>query len=271
MFQISGGITFPIAVLPVRTENRKRATENGEMPVNQTVFNAHRIQSVFRKTGFATLWTLTHIEQTLHSVVQQNPRERVEIKSLVTQSKNWHYIELSRYNQLCLFTFEDDVAAPDECVKNSLSHAYKRARYTSLARPRAPRAMFPFLIRLILSALALLGIAKISGGAIAISSFTAALLAALILGLVNAFIKPILEFVAQALTLPLSCLTLGLWSLVLSWIINGLMFWFVASFVEGFSVKSFGAALLGALALSLVNALASGLVGGKPRRNRNER
>ena len=122
--------------------------------------------------------------------------------------------------------------------------------------------MFSFLIRLVISALALLGIAKISGGAIAISSFSAALIAALVLGLVNAFIKPVLEFIAQALTLPLSCLTLGLWSLLLSWIINGLMFSLVASFV-GIGVANFGAAMLGALALSIVNALASGLVGGK--------
>ena len=131
--------------------------------------------------------------------------------------------------------------------------------------------MLSFLIRLVISALALLGIAKISGGAIAISSFSAALIAALVLGLVNAFIKPILEFVAQALTLPLSCVTLGLWSLVLSWLINGLMFYVVAGFVDGFSVKNFGAALLGALALSIVNAVASGLVKERGQARRRER
>ena len=128
--------------------------------------------------------------------------------------------------------------------------------------------MFSFLIRLVISALALLGIAKLSGGAIAVAGVGDALVAALILGLVNAFIKPVLEFVAQTLTLPLSCVTLGLWSLLLSWLINGLTFYAVAAVVAGFNVKSFGAALLGALAMSVVNAVASGLVGDRKRDKR---
>ncbi len=127
--------------------------------------------------------------------------------------------------------------------------------------------MLSFLIRLAISALALLGIANLSGGAIAVSSLGDALIAALVLGLVNAFIKPVLEWIAQALTLPLSCLTLGLWSLLLSWLINGLTFYGVAAVVDGFNVKSFGAALLGALAMSVVNALASGLVGDGKKKN----
>ena len=131
--------------------------------------------------------------------------------------------------------------------------------------------MFSFLIRLVISALALLGIAKISGGAIAVTSIGPALIAALALGIANAFVKPILEFVAQALTLPLSCLTLGLWSLLLSWIINGLMFLGVAKVVDGFEVKGLGAAMLGALALSLVNSVASGLVGDSKRDKGNKR
>ena len=121
--------------------------------------------------------------------------------------------------------------------------------------------MFSFLIRLVISALALLGIANLSGGAISVSSIGDALIAALALGLANAVIKPVLEFIAGALTLPLSCITLGLWNLVLAWLINGLMFLGVAKVVDGFNVKSFGAAMLGALAMSVVNALASGLVG----------
>ena len=128
--------------------------------------------------------------------------------------------------------------------------------------------MFSFLIRLVISALALLGIANLSGGAIAVASVGDALIAAIILGLVNAVIKPILEFVAQTLTLPLSCITLGLWSLLLSWLLNGLTFYAVAAVVDGFNVKNFGAAFLGALALSIVNALASGLVKDRGRDNR---
>ena len=131
--------------------------------------------------------------------------------------------------------------------------------------------MFSFLIRLVISALALLGIANLSGGAIAVDSIGDALIAALILGLVNAVIKPILEFVAQTLTLPLSCITLGLWSLILSWLINGLTFYAVAAVVDGFNVKNFGAALLGALALSVVNALASSLVKDRKGDNRIQR
>ena len=120
--------------------------------------------------------------------------------------------------------------------------------------------MISFLIRLVISALALLVIANISGGAIAVSSLGVALVAALVLGLANAFVKPVLEFVAQALTLPLSCITLGLWSLVLSWLLNGLMFYVVGEVVKGFTVRNFGAALVGSLVLSGVNAIASGLV-----------
>ena len=134
-------------------------------------------------------------------------------------------------------------------------------------RDRAQSLMFSFLIRLGISALALVGIANLSGGAISVNSIGDALIAALVLGLVNAFVKPILEFIAQALTLPLSCLTLGLWSLILSWLINGLMFLGVAAVVDGFNVRGFGAAMMGALLLSIVNALASGLVGDGKKNN----
>ena len=127
--------------------------------------------------------------------------------------------------------------------------------------------MLPFLIRLVISALALLGIANLTGGAISVDSIGDALIAALVLGLANAFIKPILEFIAQALTLPLSCLTLGLWSLILSWLLNGLMFLGVATVVKGFHVNGFGAALLGALLMSVVNALSSALCARRQERS----
>ena len=129
--------------------------------------------------------------------------------------------------------------------------------------------MLSFIIRLVISAVALLGIAQLFGDSIQVSSFSAAIIAALALGIANAFVKPILDFVAQALTLPLSCITLGLWSLILSWLINGLMFWGVGQIVPGFTVKGFAATMLGALAMSLVNALASGLV--KDKKERVER
>src|SRR5450759_3734918 len=63
---------------------------------------------------------------------------------------------------------------------------------------------------------------------VSVDSFYIALVTALVLGLVNALIRPLLVLV----TLPITILTLGLFTLV----INGLLFWFVASFVEGFRV-----------------------------------
>jgi putative membrane protein len=87
---------------------------------------------------------------------------------------------------------------------------------------------------------------------ITISSFWTALIAALVLGLVNAVIRPILVL----LTLPVTVLTLGLFILV----INGLLFWFVGSFVQGFVVQGFWAGFIGAILFSLVSWLLSALL-----------
>jgi putative membrane protein len=78
-----------------------------------------------------------------------------------------------------------------------------------------------------------------------IDSFSTALVASLVLGLVNTLIRPLLFI----LTLPVTFLTLGLFIFV----INGLMFWAVADLVKGFQVDSFGAAMLGAMAYSIVS------------------
>lgn len=117
--------------------------------------------------------------------------------------------------------------------------------------------MMSFIIRTVVNAVALLVIANVSGGQIQVKDFGSATVAAIVLGLANAVVKPILYFIAKSLTCALSCITLGLWSLVLSWLINGLLFYAVGQLVNGFVVKSFGAALWGALALSVVNALAT--------------
>jgi putative membrane protein len=69
------------------------------------------------------------------------------------------------------------------------------------------------------------------------------------LTLINMFIKPILNL----LTLPLNIVTLGLFSLVL----NGLLFWFLGTVINGFTVNSFGAAFIGALLVSIINWLLS--------------
>ena len=66
---------------------------------------------------------------------------------------------------------------------------------------------------------------------VSVDSFYAALVTALLLGLINTLIRPLLVLV----TLPITIFTLGLFTLV----INGLLFWFVASFVEGFRVGGF--------------------------------
>src|SRR3954470_18443798 len=87
---------------------------------------------------------------------------------------------------------------------------------------------------------------------ISVASFWTALIAALVLGLVNAVIRPILVI----LTLPATILTLGLFIFV----INGLLFWFVGSFIEGFHVQGFWAGFFGAIVYSLVSWLLSALV-----------
>jgi len=87
---------------------------------------------------------------------------------------------------------------------------------------------------------------------VSIASFTAALIAALVLGLVNAVVRPILVL----LTLPVTVLTLGLFIFVL----NGLLFWAVGSFVEGFHVAGFWSGVLGAVVFSLVSWVLSALV-----------
>ncbi len=93
-----------------------------------------------------------------------------------------------------------------------------------------------------------------------VDSFYTALITALVLGLVNAVIRPILVL----LTLPITVLTLGLFILV----INALMFWFVASFIKGFSVEGFWSAFWGAIAYSVLSMLASWLLvpRGRPER-----
>jgi putative membrane protein len=108
--------------------------------------------------------------------------------------------------------------------------------------------MLTLLARWVVNAAVLLLVAYIYPG-VQVESFLAALLAALVLGLVNAIVRPILV----VLTLPVTLLTLGLFLFV----INALLFWFVAEVVHGFSVGGFGAALLGSILYSLFTLLTS--------------
>ncbi|OHB25133.1 MAG: hypothetical protein A2542_02180 [Parcubacteria group bacterium RIFOXYD2_FULL_52_8] len=108
--------------------------------------------------------------------------------------------------------------------------------------------MTSLLIRWLVNALALLAVAYIVPG-IVVSSFYIALIVAVILGIVNVTLKPLLLL----LTLPITVLTLGLFALV----INALCFWFVASFIDGFAVSGFFSAFLGALFYSIATAIAN--------------
>ena len=103
----------------------------------------------------------------------------------------------------------------------------------------------------ILNAVALLIVAYVLPG-ISVASFGAALIAALVLGLLNTLVKPFLIL----LTLPITVVTLGLFLLVL----NALVFWFVGSILKGFQVAGFWWALGGALVYSLVSGLLSRLL-----------
>ncbi|GIZ50800.1 phage holin family protein [Noviherbaspirillum aridicola] len=87
---------------------------------------------------------------------------------------------------------------------------------------------------------------------IRVENFGAALIAALVLGLVNTLVKPMLFL----LTLPATVLTLGLFIFVL----NALMFWMVATFVDGFQVAGFWSALFGAILYSLISWALSALL-----------
>ena len=108
----------------------------------------------------------------------------------------------------------------------------------------------------LVNTLALIAVAYLMPS-ITVTSFWSALVAALILGLVNAVIRPILIL----LTLPVTVVTLGLFIFM----INGLLFWFVGSFVTGFVVQGFWAGFFGAILYSIVSWVLSALVlkGGK--------
>ena len=98
------------------------------------------------------------------------------------------------------------------------------------------------LVRWFLLAAALLLVAHLVPG-VSVTSYGAALMAALVIGLLNMVLRPILVL----LTLPVTLLTLGLFLFV----INALMFWAAASVLDGLAVTGFGAALLGSLVYSL--------------------
>jgi putative membrane protein len=107
-------------------------------------------------------------------------------------------------------------------------------------------APMKLLVRWLLLAAALLLVAHLYTG-VQVASFGSAMIAALVLGLLNTLVRPLLVL----LTLPVTLLTLGLFLFV----INALMFWVAASILDGFNVTGFGAALIGSLIYSLAGVV----------------
>lgn len=94
--------------------------------------------------------------------------------------------------------------------------------------------------------MALLAVAYLYSG-VEIKSFSAALIAALVIGVFNTLLRPILVI----LTLPVTVVTLGLFLFV----INALMFWSAAGVLDGFHVTGFAAALIGSLIYSILGII----------------
>lgn len=113
-----------------------------------------------------------------------------------------------------------------------------------------------FVTRLLITALGLWAADAIVGG-LDIAGWQNVVIAALLLGIVNALVRPIIVL----LTLPLTILTLGLFLLV----VNGVSLWIVALVVPGVTVAGLGSAVLGALIVSVVSWFASTFVGSSGR------
>ena len=109
------------------------------------------------------------------------------------------------------------------------------------------------LLKWLLSAAALLFVAYVYGG-VQVQSFSSALIAAFVIGLFNAVLRPVLVI----LTLPVTVVTVGLFLFV----INALMFWAAAGVLDGFHVNGFMAALLGSLIYSALGLVIESALGG---------
>jgi len=109
------------------------------------------------------------------------------------------------------------------------------------------------LLRWLLSAAALLVVTYLYSG-VQVSSFTSALIAAAVIGLLNMIVRPVLV----VLTLPVTIVTFGLFLFV----INALMFWAASGLLGGFVVTGFVAALIGSLIYSLLRLIIEAALGG---------
>ncbi|NLJ50976.1 MAG: phage holin family protein [Alcaligenaceae bacterium] len=102
-----------------------------------------------------------------------------------------------------------------------------------------------------INALALILVSYLLPG-VHVAGFGSALIAALVLGLINTIVRPVLVI----LTIPVTFLTLGLFLLV----INGLLFWFVGSILKDFQVDGFAWAMLGAVVYSAITFIMTSLL-----------
>jgi putative membrane protein len=122
--------------------------------------------------------------------------------------------------------------------------------------------MIGFILRALIAAVGLWIATQLVPG-LSADSWTTLLFAALLLGVVNAIIRPILIL----LTLPLTIITLGLFL----WVINGLMLELVAFFLHGFHVHGLVAAMLGSLVVGLTGWIGSAFIGSQGRYERRDR
>ena len=112
--------------------------------------------------------------------------------------------------------------------------------------------MLAFILHLVVTALLLIVVAKIVDG-VKVEGFGAAVFAAAVLGLANAFLAPIAAFMA----LPVNILTFGLLWWLIRWLITALMMWLTSAIVPGFKISGFSSAFWGAAVLTIGNVLVS--------------
>ena len=117
-----------------------------------------------------------------------------------------------------------------------------------------------FILRLLINALTILLVAYFIPGII-VSSFASALFMAIVLGIVNALIRPVVSI----LTLPIKVLTLGLFALV----VNALMLLLASYFVVGVEITTFASAFWGALIISIISWFTNQFLKKKKRKKKN--
>lgn len=156
--------------------------------------------------------------------------------------------------------YADDTVHAQQVLAPLLASAAGAGHGVILRAPSRPKkrarcysARMKLLLKWLLSAAALLLVAYLYSG-VQVDSFTSALIAALVIGLFNAVLRPVLV----VLTLPVTIVTVGLFLFV----VNALMFWAAAGVLDGFHVAGFWAALLGSLIYSVLGLLIESALGG---------